>query len=166
MLTQATDPANGPPALHDEPARSWHTQSAEVVAKKFKVDPRIGLSDHEAAQRRKQFGLNALTATKGRSAFTILVDQFKSLLVALLVLATIVAFVLGEPIEAVAILVVIVLNAAIGFLTEWRADRSLTALQRQTVPTAHVRRAGKQREIDASELVQPRHWKRIDLTKR
>jgi Ca2+-transporting ATPase len=153
VLTHATHPADVPPSLPGEAARSWHTAAAEAVAEQFGVDPRIGLSDPEAARRRKRYGTNALTATKGRSSWMILVDQFKSLLVGLLGLATVVAFVLGEPIEAVAILVVIVLNAAIGFLTEWRADRSLTALQRQTVPTAHVRRGGKERAIDARELV-------------
>lgn len=151
--TQATLPATGPPAVHGEPARPWHTQPAEVVAEELEVDPRVGLSEHEAARRRKLLGPNALTATRGRSPWMILVDQFKSLLVALLVLATVVAFVLDEPLEGVAILVVIVLNTAIGFLTEWRADRSLTALQRQTVPTAHVRREGKERAIRARELV-------------
>jgi len=124
-----------------------------VVADEFAVDPQVGLSDQEAVRRRKQFGPNALTVAPGRSSLSILVDQFKSLLVVLLMLATLVAFMLGEPIEAVAILVVIVLNATIGFLTEWRADRSLTALQRQTVLTAHVRRAGKDSGLPASELV-------------
>ena len=134
-------------------ARSWHTETAEVVAAAFAVDPRLGLGDAEVARRRQQYGPNALTAARVRSSWIILADQFKSLLVVLLVVAAGVAFMLREPIEAVAILVVIVLNAVIGFLTEWRADRSLAALQRQTVPKAHVRRGGKERGIRASELV-------------
>ena len=59
---------------------------------------------------------------------------------ALLLGATVVAFALGEHVEAVAVLVVIALNAAVGFLTEWKAEQALTALQRQAVPTAHVLR--------------------------
>ena len=61
--------------------------------------------------------------------------------------------VLGEHIEAVAILVVIVLNAAIGFLTEWKAEQALAALRKQTVPVAHVVRDGAEDEIPAAELV-------------
>ena len=71
----------------------------------------------------------------------------------LLVAATVVAFALGENVEAVAILVVIVLNAVVGFLTEWRAEQALTALQKQAVPTAHVVRDGEEHEIPAAELV-------------
>jgi Ca2+-transporting ATPase len=73
--------------------------------------------------------------------------------VALLIAATVVAFALGENIEAIAILVVIVLNAAIGFFTEWKAEQALTALQQQAVPVAHVVRDGDEREIAAAELV-------------
>ena len=59
----------------------------------------------------------------------------------------------GENIEAVAILIVIVLNAVIGFLTEWKAEQALAALRKQTVPVAHVLRDGAERQIPAAELV-------------
>lgn len=132
---------------------SWHTQSVEDAVRAFAVDPAVGLADVEVSRRREQSGMNALAAAKGRSVVKILVAQFQSLIVALLAVATVVAFVLGEKIEAIAILVVIVLNAAVGFVTEWTAERALTALQRQTVPTAHIRRGGEEQEIRAVELV-------------
>ncbi len=132
---------------------AWHTQSVEAVIRAFAVDPAVGLSDLEVARSRERSGTNALAAAKGRPALAILGAQFLNLIVALLVVATAVAFVLGERIEAVAILVVIVLNAAVGFLTEWRAEQALTALQRQTVPTAHVLRSGAERQVRAVELV-------------
>lgn len=133
--------------------RAWHTLSAEEVAQALQADPASGLTDAEAARRRQQFGPNALAEAKGRSVLAILVDQFMSLIVVLLLGATVVAFALGENIEAVAVLVVIVLNAAVGFLTEWKAEQALTALQQQTVPTAHVLREGKTRQVPAAELV-------------
>ena len=74
-------------------------------------------------------------------------------MVALLVAATAIAFAMGEMLEAVAILVVIVLNAGIGFFTEWKAARALSALQKQSVRVAHVIRDGTENEIPAVELV-------------
>src|SRR6185437_5452866 len=76
-----------------------------------------------------------------------------NIIVLLLLIAAAVALALGEHVEAVAILIVIVLNATIGFLTEWKADRALAALQKQSVPVAHVIRDGKERQLPASELV-------------
>ena len=87
------------------------------------------------------------------TGLSILLHQFQSLIVLLLVAATVVAFALGENVEAVAILVVIVLNAAIGFLTEWKAEQALSALQK------HGRRRGPRgpgrggAQIPAAELV-------------
>ena len=88
-----------------------------------------------------------------RSALAILFAQFQSLIVVLLVAATVIAFALGENIEAVAILIVIVLNAGIGFFTEWKAEQALSALQKQSVRVAHVIREGGESEIPAAELV-------------
>lgn len=149
------DSLGGQLGIDDELERPWHTLLAEEVAQALQTDPTSGLTNPEAARRRKQFGPNALVEAKGRSILSILVDQFKSLIVALLVGATVVAFALGENIEAVAVLVVIVLNAAVGFLTEWKAEQALTALQQQAVPTAHVLREVEEHEIPAAELVQP-----------
>src|SRR5688572_27773339 len=102
------------------PERAWHTLPVDEVARLLGTDPDRGLASAEAARRRERFGPNALARAKGRSALAIAAAQFKSLIVALLLAATVVAFVLGEHVEAVAILAVIVLNAAVGFLTEWR----------------------------------------------
>ena len=136
-----------------ERPRPWFTQSVDMVVAAFTTDRRVGLNDAEVVRRRGQSGTNTLTEVKGRSAVAILAAQFGSLIVALLGVATVVAFVLGDRVEAFAVLVVIVLNAAVGFLTEWKAERALTALQRQTVPTAHVLRNGEEHAIHAAELV-------------
>jgi Ca2+-transporting ATPase len=82
-----------------------------------------------------------------------LLDQFRSLVVMLLLAATVIALVMGDVLEAAAILVVILLNALIGFVTELRANQALRVLERQLIPTAMVRRGGADREIAAAELV-------------
>ena len=131
----------------------WHTVPLDEAARRLQTDSTRGLTDAEAAQRLAQHGPNTLAHAPGRTALAMLVDQFKSLIVALLIAATAVAFAMDETIEAMAILVVIVLNAAIGFLTEWKAERTLSALQKQTVPVAHVIRGGAEGQIPAAELV-------------
>src|SRR5690606_20642967 len=144
-------PAQGPVERGTEVP--WHTLDVAEVVERLEVDVERGLSTSEAQRRQQQFGANELEQAEGRSLVAILVDQFKSLIVLLLVEATGLAFFMGETIEAVAILVVILLNAAVGFFTEWKAQVALTALRRQAVPTAHVLRDGEEHEIAASELV-------------
>jgi len=135
------------------PAEAWHALSQAEVAGRLQTDAARGLTDAEATRRLAQYGPNTLAHAPGRTVLAMLVDQFKSLIVALLIAATVLAFAMDETIEAVAILVVIVLNAAIGFMTEWKAERTLSALQKQSVPVAHVIRDGSERQIPAAELV-------------
>jgi Ca2+-transporting ATPase len=132
---------------------SWHALSADQVAESLAVDASRGLSDDEASRRLARYGSNALGEGRRRSALAMFASQFMSLIVALLVAAAVVALVLGENVEASAILVVILLNAIVGFLTEWRAEQSLDALKKQTVATAHVVRDGEERQIPAASLV-------------
>jgi len=131
---------------------AWHTLTVAEVAEELDTDPRRGLTEAEAARRLKRHGPNVLAETRGRSPLTIFAAQFRSLIVLLLVAATTIAFLMGETIEAIAILIVILLNAIIGFLTEWRAERALTALRKQAVATAQVIRDGEGREIPAADL--------------
>ncbi|HZM33294.1 MAG TPA: HAD-IC family P-type ATPase [Burkholderiales bacterium] len=132
---------------------AWHTLAVEETAQRLRIDVAQGLSRAEAARRYEQGGPNALPAVKARSGVSILLHQFRSLIVLLLLAAGGVALALGESVEAAAILVVIVLNAVIGFLTEWKAEAALDALRKQTVALAHVLREGEERQIPAEELV-------------
>ncbi|MEO5567900.1 MAG: HAD-IC family P-type ATPase, partial [Gemmatimonadaceae bacterium] len=136
-----------------EPVASWHTLSIEATVQRLNSDVARGLTAAEVAIRYARFGPNALVAGKRRSLLSIFVHQFQSLVVALLVAAGGLALVLGERIEAGAILIVIVLNAVIGFVTEWKAETALDALRKETVPVAHVLRDSEQHEIPALELV-------------
>jgi Ca2+-transporting ATPase len=130
-----------------------HAMEAEAVSKSFAVDPAIGLSAFEVEQRRARYGDNTLQTTKSRAAWRILLDQFKSLVVALLAVAAIVAWLTGDQVEAVAILVVLGLNALIGFVTEWQAGRALNALRQAAHTMARVRREQREAMIDTAELV-------------
>lgn len=130
-----------------------HTSSAHEVVHLLGTDLARGLSDQEWTKRLRRFGPNAIEAVHHRSWVVILLSQFKTLVVMLLVAASIVAFTLEETVEAIAILVVILINTTIGFVTEWKAARALMALRMQTVAHAHVVRAGLERRVVAASLV-------------
>ena len=117
------------------------------------VDPESGLSDAEAKKRLEKHGENRLEETERRSAWRILLDQFKSLIFAILFGAAALSFVFSEVVQGIAILVAILINAAIGFFTELRATRSMEALREMERISARVRRDGEERETDAAELV-------------
>ncbi len=133
--------------------QSWHVLSPEAVQASLHTNLIRGLTQIEAARRLAQYGPNALAPARERLAFLIFLAQFRSLIVALLVAATTIALAMGDNIEAIAILVVIVVNAAIGFFTEWKAEQALSALRKQSVRVGHVIRDGSEREIPAAELV-------------
>jgi P-type Ca2+ transporter type 2C len=135
------------------PSNHWYRLSPDEVEQFLNTDLENGLSSPEAKKRLQQYGANTLTSAPRRSALSILTAQFKSLIVVLLIVASTLAFLLNETIEGFAILVVIILNAVIGFLTELRAEKAITALQEQTVPTAHVIRDEEEHQIPATNLV-------------
>ncbi|BBO33414.1 cation-translocating P-type ATPase [Lacipirellula parvula] len=132
---------------------SWHTLPLAEVFKRLDANETQGLAQADAFRRLAQQGPNTLARAQQRTTLSILLAQFHSLIVVLLLAATAIAFAMGENIEAVAILVVIVINAGIGFATEWKAEEALSALQKQTVRVAHVIRDGAERQIPAAELV-------------
>jgi Ca2+-transporting ATPase len=130
----------------------WHALSeAEVLAR---LDTsRDGLSDEDAARRRTRLGPNALAEVEGARPLALLLAQFRSLLVLLLVAAGAVSVLLHEWLDAAAILAIVVLNAAIGFWQEYSAERSIAALRKLTAPRARVRRGGQARSVPAADLV-------------
>ncbi|HYJ84818.1 MAG TPA: HAD-IC family P-type ATPase, partial [Pyrinomonadaceae bacterium] len=111
------------------------------------------LTPLEVNQRHLLYGPNALQKIRPRPAWRLLVDQFTSIVIALLAVAAAVAWVTGDVLEAIAILVVLVINALVGFVTEWQASRALDALRRQARTTTRVRRGGLETTVDAEELV-------------
>ena len=117
------------------------------------VNPAVGLKADEVLTRRREFGANALQTIRQRSWVSILLDQFLSLIIALLAAAALIAWATGDTVEALAIAFVLVFNGLVGFATEWQAGRALDALRRQSRTTARVRRDGKELELDATDLV-------------
>ncbi len=112
-----------------------------------------GLTENEAAQRRAKDGPNEIIQKSSRSALEMLISQFRSPLVLLLFVATIISFLLGDTLEGALILAIVVLNAILGFVQEFRAERALEALKKITVATVRVIRDGIQKEIDSRQLV-------------
>jgi Ca2+-transporting ATPase len=130
-------------------------QSRKVakVLEDLSVQPDSGLDDGEVWQRRKQHGRNRLTEAESASPWKILANQFKSLVIAILGAAAIVSFAMNEIVQMLAILAAILLNAAIGFFTEWKAVRSMEALRSLGTVQTRVRRGGQSTTVDAETLV-------------
>lgn len=112
-----------------------------------------GLTSDEAARRLAAHGPNLVREETGRPWIHILAAQILTPLVLLLVAAAVIAHAVGEPVDATVILLVVVLNALLGFVQEYRADRAVRALRRYLTRTARVRRDGVVREIPAAEVV-------------
>ncbi|MBN2454361.1 calcium-translocating P-type ATPase, SERCA-type [Candidatus Woesearchaeota archaeon] len=112
-----------------------------------------GLSESEAKKKLATCGLNELQEAKKISKLKILLSQFKSFIVWILIVAVVISLVLGDFLESVVILVIIVLNAIIGFVQEFRAERAIEALKRLSGLKADVFRNGAKKTIDAKELV-------------
>lgn len=117
------------------------------------VDPASGLSAAEIERRRNQYGPNMLREIEQRSVLQILITQFKSIIVYLLLFAAGLAFAFGDVIEGVAVLLVIVINAGIGFFIELQAVRSMESLRKLGQTTVKVRRDSHVLEIPAEDLV-------------
>jgi Ca2+-transporting ATPase len=112
-----------------------------------------GLSAQEAAKRLAADGPNELKEGKRISPFQIFLGQFKSLIIWILIAAGAISGVLGEVVDAIAILAIVVLNAVIGFYQEYNAEKSIAALKKMTAPQAKVRRDGQVISIPASGIV-------------
>lgn len=133
--------------------KSWHRLGAEELQKLFSVHPGAGLSGEDAAERRKESGYNELSEGKQISPLTLLLNQFKDFMVLVLMGATLVSGLLGEYLDAITIVAIIVLNGVLGFVQEFRAERSLRALKQLSAPSAKVLREGRQETIPAKMLV-------------
>lgn len=112
-----------------------------------------GLSYVDAARLLTEFGQNRLREKKGKNPIELFLEQFSSILIIILILAAAISFVLGETIDAIAIISIVILNAILGFVQEYRAERSLDALKKIISPVAKVVRDGKEATITAFDIV-------------
>ena len=132
---------------------SPHALTADATARACGVEPARGLSTAGAGERRRRHGPNRLRRRARKAAWRILLHQVDSVIVWLLALAAGFSLVIGDRVEAAAIAVVLAINGAIGFFTEWRAARSMEALMRIGQVRTRVRRDGAERMIDAQQVV-------------
>jgi Ca2+-transporting ATPase len=125
----------------------------EAVARQLSVDPDVGLDAVQVKERLSEHGANAF-ATHRRTGWSQMIwNQFRDFMILVLIVAAVVSGVVGEPRDAIAILVIVILNAAVGVFQEYRAERALEALRSLVVQTAQVRRSNRTLTIPARELV-------------
>jgi len=131
----------------------WHSLPVTAVFEKFFTDPQQGLSQADVDQRRDQHGANELTEAAMEPLWQKLLAQFRDLVIWILLVAAVIAGVMGEWVDTIAILAIVVLNGVIGFMQEERAEKAIASLQKLSSPMAKVLRDGTIRSVPASELV-------------
>lgn len=149
---RAMDPRAGA-TTHQREQTDWHCREVAEVARLVETDLASGLSTAVAQHRRATAGPNRLVETKARPPWLKFFDQFRNLLVLVLIGAALLAWLIGEFKDAVVILSVVVLNALLGFHQEYRAERTLSTLKAMVATRSRVRRDGMVIEIDADDLV-------------
>jgi len=130
----------------------WHTLPIEACFERLESGPG-GLRQTEAARRLREHGPNQLEAARRVSPWSILIGQFKNILVLILLAATVLSILLGHGTEAVVILIIVGLAVFLGFLQEYRAERALEALRRMAAPMATVIREDQEERIPSEQLV-------------
>ncbi len=131
----------------------WFMKSKDEVLQEFGVNDKVGLSDAEAKRRLEQYGLNKLKGKPKKSILSLFLSQLKDMLIYVLIAAAVITMIIGEYTDSIIILLVIILNAAIGVFQEFKAEKAVEALQKMTTPKAVVRRDGKAVEINSEEVV-------------
>jgi len=132
---------------------AWHALPVDEVLTALGSDRSRGLTADEAARRLEETGPNELGKDEPRGELEILLHQFASPLIYILLVAGVVTLLIDEYTDAAVIAAVLVINAIIGFIQERKADRSVHALMQMAAPTSTVVRDGKEAEVDAVELV-------------
>jgi len=132
---------------------AWHSLDPAGVLKELGTDPHKGLTEEEVKRRIEKYGYNELKKEEQVSPFTLFVNQFKNILIIILLIATALSALVGEIFDAGLILVIVVFCAVLGFIQEYRAERALEALKKMLSPTITALRGGKEEEVSSKELV-------------
>lgn len=130
----------------------WHQLDSNEVAQKLESSE-TGLASEEARRRYAQYGPNELIEKKRKSLWMMFFDQFKDFMIIVLIAAAFVAGVIGEPADSIAIAVIVMLNAVLGFVQEYRAEKAMDALKKLAAPSAVVIRDGQAASVAAAQLV-------------
>jgi len=135
------------------PAPAFHHRPAEEILRSLDTDATQGLTAGIAAERLQHHGANAILEGRRRGPLRMLVDQFTDFMIIVLLVAAIISGVIGDLTDTVVILVIVILNAVIGFFQEYRAEAAIAALRQLAAPHARVVRDGRSHSIPATELV-------------
>ena len=144
---------NHPQVKASTQPHSWHCLAREDAAKVLLTSLSQGLSEGEAARRLAAGGRNLLQEAPPRPAWRMLLDQFRDFMILMLLAAALVSAAIGEGVDSLAIVAILVVNACIGFVQEYRAAQAMQALKKLAAARAQVLRGGESTEIDAAELV-------------
>lgn len=131
----------------------WFAKTKEETLEELGVDPSVGLSSAEAKSRLEKYGENKLKGKPKKSLISLFFAQLKDWLIYVLLGAALITLVVGEYVDTIIILLVVILNAIIGVAQEHKAEKAIEALQQMTTPTALVRRDGKVVEVPSHEVV-------------
>lgn len=131
----------------------WFSKSQEDALAEFHVNPATGLTTEEAKARLVTYGENKLKGKPKKGLIALFFAQLQDMLIYVLLGAAVITVYIGEYVDAIIILLVVVLNAAIGVFQEYKAEKAIEALQEMTTPRALVRRDGEIREINSEEVV-------------
>ena len=129
-----------------------HSVEALEVLRSLKSSEK-GLTQEEAEKRLQEFGLNELRKERRITALEVFANQFRSFLIVILIFASVISFLLGEVTDGIAISAILLLNAILGFVQEYRAEKAIEALKKLAAPKAKVMREGKEAIIQAREVV-------------
>ncbi|HLW34986.1 MAG TPA: HAD-IC family P-type ATPase [Chthoniobacterales bacterium] len=131
----------------------WHQLHVDEVVRLLKTDSAAGLATTEVRRRQKEYGPNKLAAKRGRPAWQRFLLQFHQPLVYVLIAATAFSVYLGQYVDALVILAVVIFNAIVGYLQEAKAEKAISALTKMMIAETTVRRDGHKQRVDATELV-------------
>src|SRR5690606_26857216 len=130
----------------------WYQLSKEEVLKELRTGS-SGLSNSSIPALQEKFGKNSLQEARQKSKLSILLSQFKDVMIIILIVAAVISFLVGEHTDAYVILAIIIGNAWIGYTQEYNAEESVRMLQKMSAQSALVLRDGHPTELEASELV-------------
>jgi len=130
----------------------WYMKDREEVLRELESSEK-GLDENQAQERLEKYGLNELVERGLRSPLVVLAGQFTEIMVIVLLVAAAISFFIGETTDAIMIMIIVVLNAILGFTQEYRAEKAMAALKKLSVPSVKVRRKGQIQEIEATQLV-------------
>jgi P-type Ca2+ transporter type 2C len=133
--------------------KMWHRMNSDEVLRELQGGASAGLSETEAVRRLEEYGRNQIVGAGAKSSWVIFWDQLTELMVVILIVAAAISALLKDYKDAAAILVIVLLNALIGFLQESRAEQAIFALKKLAAPSAKVLRGGEVREIAAAGVV-------------